>query len=276
MISLFPLSARAVRLALGNREQEELSALPLSHSLTLSLTRGKWSLPVSREQFLDCLGKSGLMSAGEVAALATEKRSSDGQSFASELVKQKKLTPYQASVLAQGHFKGLVFGDYKVLDKVGEGGMSFVYLATDVATNHRYAIKVLSSALSQDETAMARLKREASLGMRLEHPNICHIIRLGETEDGLVYVVMPFVEGEILSDRNQHIVAREVLVRLTGGNELAAPLGIVLGLHFFEGDAGQLAVLERKFLRHEVIVDRDALVHRVFLFPGRRLHLLKA
>ena len=46
---------------------------------------------------------------------------------------------------------------------------------------------------------MARLRREASLGMRLAHPNICHIIRLGETEDGLVYVVMPFVEGRDLS-----------------------------------------------------------------------------
>src|SRR5262249_28451472 len=46
---------------------------------------------------------------------------------------------------------------------------------------------------------------EASLGMRLAHPNICHIIRLGETEDGLVYVVMPFVDGEILADRTNRL-----------------------------------------------------------------------
>ena len=93
-------------------------------------------------------------------------------------------------------------GRYQIVRKVGEGGMSFVYLANDVSTRERYAIKVLSAALSQDENAMARLRREASLGMRLAHPNVCHIIRLGETEDGLVYVVMPFVEGEILADRN--------------------------------------------------------------------------
>jgi len=92
-------------------------------------------------------------------------------------------------------------GHYEIIKKVGEGGMSFVYLANDIATRERYAIKVLSASLSQDANAMARLRREASLGMRLAHPNICHIIRLGETEDGLVYVVMPFVEGEILSDR---------------------------------------------------------------------------
>src|SRR3954447_13519661 len=83
--------------------------------------------------------------------------------------------------------------------------MSFVYLANDVATRERYAIKVLSAALSQDQNAMARLKREASLGMRLAHPNVCHIIRLGETEEGLVYVVMPFVQGEILADRNNRL-----------------------------------------------------------------------
>jgi serine/threonine-protein kinase len=96
-------------------------------------------------------------------------------------------------------------GRYRIVRKVGEGGMSFVYLASDVATQERYAIKVLSAALSSDANAMARLRREASLGMRLAHPNVCHIIRLGETQDGLVYVVMPFVEGEVLSDRNNRL-----------------------------------------------------------------------
>ena len=110
---------------------------------------------------------------------------------------------------------------------------SFVYLANDIATREKYAIKVLSSALSQDANAMARLRREAALGMRLAHPNVCHIIRLGETEDGLVYVVMPFVEGEILSDRTNrlgtlplHEVASFVKDMATGLN-LAHELKIV-------------------------------------------------
>jgi len=91
---------------------------------------------------------------------------------------------------------------YHIVKKVGEGGMSYVYLAHDVGTQERYAIKILSPALSKDQNAMARLRREAALGIRLAHPNVCHIVRMGETEDGLVYVVMPFVEGEILADRN--------------------------------------------------------------------------
>ena len=92
-------------------------------------------------------------------------------------------------------------GRYEVVSKLGEGGMSFVYLARDVATGEHYAIKVLTTGLSSDAKAMARLKREASFGMRLAHPNVCHILRTGETESGLVYVVMPYIEGEILSDR---------------------------------------------------------------------------
>lgn len=92
-------------------------------------------------------------------------------------------------------------GRYEVERKLGEGGMSFVYLARDIATGERYAIKVLTASLSSDEKAMARLRREASFGMRLAHPNVCHILRTGETEAGLVYVVMPYIDGEILSDR---------------------------------------------------------------------------
>jgi serine/threonine-protein kinase len=137
-------------------------------------------------------------------------------------------------------------GRYKIVKKVGEGGMSFVYLATDVATNQRYAIKVLSSALSQDDTAMARLKREASLGMRLEHPNICHIIRLGETETGLVYVVMPFVEGEILSDRNQRIG------HLPVDHTVALVRDIAEGLHF----AHQLRIVHRDLKPENIMVTR--------------------
>jgi serine/threonine-protein kinase len=96
----------------------------------------------------------------------------------------------------------LLEGRYKIIKKLGEGGMSHVYLAEDaVEGNRRYAIKVLSPALSQDENAMARLRREAELGGRLEHPNICHIIRMGETPERLVYIVMPYIEGEVLSDR---------------------------------------------------------------------------
>lgn len=124
-------------------------------------------------------------------------------------------------------------GRYAIVKKVGEGGMSYVYLAHDVSTNTRYAIKILSPALSKDENSMARLRREASLGIRLAHRNVCNIVRLGETEDGLVYVVMPYVEGEILADVNHKLgviplaQAVEWVVQVCEGLHVAHQLKIV-------------------------------------------------
>ena len=92
-------------------------------------------------------------------------------------------------------------GRYQVLKKLGEGGMSYVYLARETATNDTVAIKVLSPKLSNERSSVERLRREAGLAMRLDHPNVCKIQRLGETEDGLIYLVMPYLQGELMSDR---------------------------------------------------------------------------
>ena len=83
-------------------------------------------------------------------------------------------------------------------------------------------------------------------------------------------------EGVLLADRDQHVVAGEVLIGLAGRNEVAPALGVVFGLHLLEHDAGEAAVLVGELLRHEEIEDRDVLVHGVLLFPGGRLHLLEA
>ena len=111
-----------------------------------------------------------------------------------------KLTP--ASVPAHATLIGqLLDGRYQVERKLGEGGMSIVYLATETGTETQHAIKVLSPSLSKDTTAMTRLRREAEMAGKLVHPNVCHIECLGQTANGLVYLVMPYLAGEILSDR---------------------------------------------------------------------------
>jgi serine/threonine-protein kinase len=95
----------------------------------------------------------------------------------------------------------LLDGRYQVGKKLGEGGMSYVYLAREASTGQSVAIKVLSPRLSGDKSSVERLRREAGLAMRLEHPNVCRILRLGETEDGIIYLVMPYLPGDLLSDR---------------------------------------------------------------------------
>jgi eukaryotic-like serine/threonine-protein kinase len=122
---------------------------------------------------------------------------------------------------------------YAITRKVGEGGMSFVYLADDLLRKEQVAIKILSPSLSQDRTAMARLRREAELGGKLAHPNVCHIIRLGETLNGLVYVVMPYVQGELLCDvtnRAQQLplpLTARFITDIAAGLQVAHELGIV-------------------------------------------------
>jgi serine/threonine protein kinase len=90
---------------------------------------------------------------------------------------------------------------YEVVKRLGEGGMSYVYEAKDLTRGETIAIKILSPKLSADTSSVQRLRREAGLAMRLEHPHVCKIMRLGETEDGLIYLVMPYLKGELLSDR---------------------------------------------------------------------------
>jgi serine/threonine protein kinase len=124
-------------------------------------------------------------------------------------------------------------GRYRIESKIGEGGMSFVYRATDLESGEACAIKVLSPALAKDTTSMARLRREAHVGSRLIHPNVCHIRKLGQTSDGLVYVVMPFVDGEVLADRTYRagqLTLAEVVPfvrQIAAGLQAAHDLGIV-------------------------------------------------
>jgi serine/threonine-protein kinase len=121
---------------------------------------------------------------------------------------------------------------YEIQRKLGAGGMSVVYLGTDLKSGAECAIKVLSPSLTRDRKAMTRLRREAAFGMRLEHPNICNIIELVESATG-VYIVMPFLIGELLVERihRQGFMALDralqVVQDVARGLSAAHALGIV-------------------------------------------------
>jgi len=89
---------------------------------------------------------------------------------------------------------------YQITRKLGEGGMSYVYQAQEIDTGKAVAVKILIPRLSRDPASVERLRREATIATRLNHPNVCPILRLGETSDRLLYLVMPFLEGEPLSE----------------------------------------------------------------------------
>jgi eukaryotic-like serine/threonine-protein kinase len=89
---------------------------------------------------------------------------------------------------------------YHIARKLGEGGMSYVYQAREIDTGRPVAVKILIPRLSRDPASVERLRREATIATRLNHPNVCPILRLGETSDRLLYLVMPFLDGEPLSE----------------------------------------------------------------------------
>src|SRR5258705_7029284 len=115
-------------------------------------------------------------------------------------------------------------GRYEVLKKLGEGGMSYVYLAREISTGETVAIKVLSPRLASDKSSVERLRREAGLAMRLDHPNVCRILRLGESEDGLIYLVIPFLKGELLSDREVRGGPMDIALAVTLLQQMCAGL----------------------------------------------------
>ena len=89
---------------------------------------------------------------------------------------------------------------YQINRKLGEGGMSYVYQAQEIGTDKQVAVKILIPRLSRDPASVERLRREASIATRLNHPNVCPILRMGETSERLIYLVMPYLEGEPLSE----------------------------------------------------------------------------
>lgn len=121
---------------------------------------------------------------------------------------------------------------YQVGRQLGEGGMSYVYRAQDVDAGTAVAVKILLPRLSRDPAAVERLRREATIAMRLSHPNVCPILRLGEA-DRMIYLVMPYLEGEPLSEhesrRGPFAVAEAVplLVQICHGLQHAHELQIV-------------------------------------------------
>ena len=88
---------------------------------------------------------------------------------------------------------------YHVLRRLGAGGMGRVYLAEHVKMGRQCAIKVLHPAMAGDAEAIARFNREAANASRIEHPNVAGIYDFGETQDGLLYLAMQYIEGETLS-----------------------------------------------------------------------------
>ncbi len=95
---------------------------------------------------------------------------------------------------------GQTVSHYKILAKIGQGGMSEVYLAQDTTLDRKVALKFLLEELEQNTRARKRFLREAKSAAALDHPYICHVHEVGEVE-GKSFISMEYVQGETLKDK---------------------------------------------------------------------------
>ena len=94
----------------------------------------------------------------------------------------------------------VLFGQFELLEVCGEGAMGTVYRAWQTGMERQVAVKILRPELLRDPAVVKRFDREARAVARLTHPNIVTVFMVGQTEDGLPFLVMEFVEGEPLAD----------------------------------------------------------------------------
>jgi serine/threonine protein kinase len=223
------------------------------------------TVPATLDEFLLLVQRSGLVADDRLNDFlrqldATRTLPADPAQLADRCVNAGLLTNFQAEELLRGKWRGFAIGKYKVLERIGFGGMGQVYLCEHERMRRRVAVKVLPIS-TQEPGALERFEREARAVAALDHPNIVRAFDI-DTDGKLHFLVMEYVDGPTLYD----------LVRQTG------PMEVVRACHYVRQaalglqHAHEAGLVHRDVKPSNLLVDRQGTVKLLDLGLARFRH----
>jgi serine/threonine protein kinase len=210
--------------------------------------------PSTTEEFLDLVRKSGVVEEKRLDAYLEKVRATGLQPSPSRMAgvmeRDGILTHFQAEQIVQGKWRRFTIGKYKVLERLGSGGMGSVYLCEHKLMRRRVAVKVLPTAKADDPSSLERFYREARAVAALDHPNIVRAYDIDQDEK-LHFLVMEYVDGSSLQE----------IIKKTG------PMSVLRACHYMQQSAlGIQHAYETAGLVHRdikpgnILVDRSGIV----------------
>jgi serine/threonine protein kinase len=210
--------------------------------------------PATADELLALVQRSGVADEAKLRAY-TQKLTQSGSmpsepaKLAGVLVRDGVLTYFQAEQLLQGKYKRFTIGKYKVLEKLGAGGMAQVFLCEHKLMRRRVAIKVLPTAKADDPSSLERFYREARAVAAVDHPNIVRAYDIDQDEN-LHFLVMEYVDGTNLQD----------LVKKFGALDIIRACHYIYGASVGLQHAHEIGLVHRDIKPGNILVDRAGVV----------------
>ena len=220
------------------------------------------SVPSSVEELLQLIRKSGMVDEQKLSAYLQRRQltrglPADPREFADELVRDGILTYFQSEQFLLGKWRGFTIGKYKLLERVGVGGMGQVFLCEHMFMKRRVAVKVLPPAKADQPAALGRFYREARAAGGLDHPNIVRTHDIDQ-DGNLHFIVMDYVDGPNLLD----------IVKKFGPMDLGRAVSYIRQVAGGLDYAFRNALIHRDIKPGNVLIDRKGVAQRARPGPG--------
>jgi eukaryotic-like serine/threonine-protein kinase len=223
--------------------------------------------PANNDELLDLVRKSGVLDEKRLEGYLAKIGYPNGvppepSKFAGVMVRDGLLTHFQAEQLNQGKWRRFTIGRYKVLERLGAGGMGSVYLCEHKLMRRRVAVKVLPTAKAEEPASLERFYREARAVAALDHPNIVRAYDIDQ-DDKLHFLVMEFVDGANFQE----------IVKRTGPMDVTRAAHYIrqaaLGIQHAHEAAG---LVHRDIKPGNILVDRNGIVKVLDMGLARFFH----